>query len=113
MIDTANNPTIPPLLQSAQASLNGGFDLLNQGAAEIVNATLPSSPEQSNPGVTVTARLANGALGNFALQDPLLHGIFDTIQAQTQIGASAALLYVYQRTRDDLLSLIAPDPSQY
>ncbi len=109
---TNNINSIPPpsLLQSAESSLQGGFDLLNKGAAEIVAGTTVGV-EQPTPGVTLSARLTNGAVRPSGAADPALKGMLDTIRARGEEEAGAAMLHLYNRTRDDLFSLIAPDSS--
>jgi hypothetical protein len=111
MLDHASSLPTPSLLQSAQASLQGGFQLLDKGASEIVAGTT-GSVQQPGPGVILTSRLTNGTSDAPDAIDPTLQGIFDTLRAKGQVEAGAALLHVYNRTRDDLFSLIAPDTTR-
>jgi hypothetical protein len=110
MVDNVSN-SMPTLAQSALSSLQGGFNLLDKGAAEIVQGST-GNIEQAPPGVILDSRLTNGSSSDVSLApDPLMQGIYDTIMAKGQVEAGAAMLHVYNRTRDDLFSLIAPEPS--
>ena len=88
---------IPPISSSISDALQGGFALLNQGAAQVVSAT------QDSPRPADTVEISTGSPIE---AEPMLAGIRDMMLARVQAGAGAELLHAYNDDRRDLFDML-------
>ena len=101
---------LPGLLQSAEQTIRNGIAQEDRGAGEIAQGTTGAVDDRAGQLDTVS-HMPSASMGD-PPADPLLQGIMDSIQAQVQVDAGAALVHVYNRTLDDLFSLLSPNQKQ-
>ena len=105
---------IPNILTSAQTVLQDGFDRLNKAAVQIVGGALQNtqapadgtgSPAGTGDIANLRPQLSDTPIG----ADPIASGLVESIRAQVEISAGAALVHAYSRSMDDLFNMLNPE----